>query len=423
MIITTIAIVLLLFLSAFFSGSETALTTTSRAVMHQMEQEGNPRAALVNKLVARREQLIGTILLGNNVVNVLSSALATSVLITAFGEAGVAYATMVMTVMILIFGEILPKTFALRHANATALVAAPMVNFLVLVLSPPVMVVQMVVRLSLRLLGADKAGGMDSAAMMAELRGVIDLHDAHDVKDERAMLRSVLDLADVTVGEIMTHRKSIESIDCDQPAATVVDAVLGSPYTRIPLWRNKPDNIVGVLHAKALLRAVRAHESEMGQLDVAGVASPPWFVPDSTTLQEQLQAFRDRREHFALVVDEYGTIMGVVTLEDILEEIVGDITDEHDVAVSGVRPQPDGSYVVDGDVTLRDLNREFNWRLPDVDASTIAGLVLHETRRIPEVGQIFRFHGFRLDILRRQRNQITAVRITPPSSEGGEAGD
>ncbi|MBF0129536.1 MAG: HlyC/CorC family transporter [Alphaproteobacteria bacterium] len=413
MLTTIIAIFVLLLLSAFFSGAETALTATSRPLMHQLEQEGNRRAALVNRLVARREQLIGSILLGNNVVNILSSALATSLLVTAFGDAGVAYATLVMTVFILIFSEILPKTFALRHASATALAVAPFVNLLVKALSLPVKVVQVVVRLSLRLLGADKTREYDAAAIMTELRGVIDLHDAQEVKDERAMLRSVLDLADVTVGEIMTHRKSVESIDGGQPATVVVDAVLNSPYTRIPLWREKPDNVIGVVHAKALLRAVRAHEGDLDRLDVVAVASPPWFVPDSTTLQEQLQAFRDRREHFAMVVDEYGTIMGVVTLEDILEEIVGDITDEHDVAVSGVRPQPDGSYVVDGSVTLRDLNREFDWKLPDEEASTIAGLVLHEARRIPEIGQIFRFHGFRFEILRRQRNQIISVRMTP----------
>ncbi|MBF0093923.1 MAG: HlyC/CorC family transporter [Alphaproteobacteria bacterium] len=413
MLTTIIAIFVLLLLSAFFSGAETALTATSRPLMHQLEQEGNRRAALVNRLVARREQLIGSILLGNNVANILSSALATSLLVTAFGDAGVAYATLVMTVFILIFSEILPKTFALRHANATALAVAPSASLLVKVLSLPVKVVQAVVRLSLRLLGADKTREYDAAAVMTELRGVIDLHDAREVKDERAMLRSVLDLADVTVGEIMTHRKSVESIDGGQPATVVVDAVLNSPYTRIPLWREKPDNVIGVVHAKALLRAVRAHEGDLDRLDVAAVASPPWFVPDSTTLQEQLQAFRDRREHFAMVVDEYGTIMGVVTLEDILEEIVGDITDEHDVAVSGVRPQPDGSYVVDGSVTLRDLNREFDWKLPDEEAATIAGLVLHEARRIPEIGQIFRFHGFRFEILRRQRNQIISVRMTP----------
>ena len=413
MLISIAIIIGLLLVSAFFSGSETALTATSRPLMHQLEQEGNRRAALVNRLVARREQLIGSILLGNNVANILSSAMATSVMITAFGEAGVAYATLVMTTVILVFAEILPKTFALRHADATALAVAPTVSFLLLVLSPPVKLVQMVVRLALHLLGADKDNGPTSATIMAELRGVIDMHDAEEVKDERAMLRSVLDLADVTVGEIMTHRKSIESIDGEQPVRAVLDAVLNSPYTRIPLWRGKPENVIGVLHSKALFRAARAHEGDLDRLDLASVASEPWFVPESTTLQDQLQAFRDRREHFALVVDEYGSIMGVVTLEDILEEIVGDITDEHDVAVAGVRPQPDGSYVLDGGVTLRDLNREFGWRLPDEEASTIAGLVLHEARRIPEVGQVFRFHGFRFEILRRQRNQIIAVRITP----------
>jgi Mg2+/Co2+ transporter CorB len=238
-----------------------------------------------------------------------------------------------------------------------------------------------------------------------------------EIREERAMLRSILDLGEVGVGEVMTHRRDMVTIDADLPPGEIVDAALASPFTRLPLWRDEPDNVVGVVHAKALLRAVRVDGGTLEGLDPVALASKPWFVPDTTTLLDQLTAFRARREHFALVVDEYGTLLGLVTLEDILEEIVGDITDELDTKVTGLFAQPDGSYVVDGRVTVRDLNRQFDWDLPDEeDYSTIAGLVIYEARRIPEVGQTFTFFGFRFEILKRQRNLIQTVRIKPPQA-------
>ncbi len=253
------------------------------------------------------------------------------------------------------------------------------------------------------------------------LRSAIEEHtsddagEAAEIRQERKMLRSILDLAEVTVVEVMTHRRQMVTIDADLPAAEIVDAALASPFTRLPLWRGEPDNVIGVVHAKSLLREVRGRRGKIEALNIDAVASQPWFVPDTTSLLDQLQAFRARREHFALVVDEYGSLLGLVTLEDILEEIVGDITDELDTHVAGVFHQPDGSYIIDGTVTVRDLNREFEWELPDeTDYSTIAGLVLYESRHIPEVGQTFTFFGFRFEILKRQRHQIQTLRLTPP---------
>jgi Mg2+/Co2+ transporter CorB len=225
------------------------------------------------------------------------------------------------------------------------------------------------------------------------------------------MLRSILDLADVAVSDIMIHRRQVVAIDADQPPGAILEQALSSPHTRIPLWRGTQDNVIGVLHAKALLAALRANGGDPTTIDIAQIAGRAWFIPDSTSLLDQLEAFRRRREHFALVVDEYGGLMGVVTLEDILEEIVGDIAEKHEFKVPGVRPQADGSFIVDGSVTIRDLNRQFDWRLPDEDAATIAGLVLYEARRIPDVGQILTFHGLRFEILRRKRNQIATLRI------------
>jgi Mg2+/Co2+ transporter CorB len=417
MIIAIASIVILLMLLGFFAGAETALTVASKPLMHHMENEGDPRAAVVNRLHDKKERLLGSILLGNTLVHIFASALATSVAIGLFGEAGVAYATAAMTVIVLVFCEILPKTFAIQHANQVALFIAPFMRIFVAVAGPTMHAVHVFVNGLLSLFGAKAVHETDIESAMAELRGAIEVHASEqEVREERKMLRSILDLDDVVVSDVMTHRKSITTIEADLPPMDVVDLILKSPFTRIPLWRETSDNVIGVVHAKDVLRAVRALGGEVDKLDVVELASPPWFIPDSTTLLEQLRAFRERREHFSLVVDEYGTLMGVVTLEDILEEIVGDIADEHDVTVAGVHPQTNGTYVVDGTVTIRDLNREFDWRLPDDCAATIAGLLLHESRQIPNVGQAFTFFDFRFEIVRRHRNQITSIRITPPSS-------
>ncbi|MCW5700797.1 MAG: DUF21 domain-containing protein, partial [Rhodospirillales bacterium] len=355
-------------------------------------------------------------------VNILASALATSILITTFGEAGVAYATVAMTMLVLVFSEILPKTYAYRNANRLAPLIAPSLSKLILVLSPVTLAIQTVVNGVFRVFGTKLDAQQSMGPSAEELRGAIELHadeGSPTVRHERAMLRSILDLAEVEVAEIMIHRKNVVMIDAGEPPDSIVAQVLASPYTRIPLWQNEPENIVGIIHAKALLRAVQSAGEHLKDVDVISLASSPWFVPDSTSLLDQLQAFRRRREHFSVVVDEYGSFMGIVTLEDILEEIVGDIVDEHDIPATSAVRQPDGSYIVQGSVTIRDLNRMFEWGLPDEDASTIAGLILHEARRIPDVGQAFMFYNMRFEILRRHRHQITSIRVSP-TIEGTE---
>jgi Mg2+/Co2+ transporter CorB len=421
--ITLGVILLLILLSGFFSGSETALTAASKARLTQLARKGSKGAETVVKLKDDSDSLIGAILIGNNIANILASALATSAMIALVGENGVAVATLVMTILVVIFAEVLPKTYAINNAEKMALVVAPAIRGLVWILTPFTWTTRTIVGLALRLFGVRASAGLGHDEREEELRGLIELHagGGEEVEHERAMLRSILDLADVDVSEIMTHRSSVRMIDADLPLQALLDQVLESPFTRMPLWRDDQDNIVGVLHIKQLLRAIRKSGGTAPEsLDIMAIANDPWFIPDTTTLLDQLQAFRERREHFAVVVDEYGSFMGVVTLEDILEEIVGDILDEHDVAVAGVRPQPDGSFVIEGSVTIRDLNREFEWDLPDAEASTIAGLVLYEARRIPDVGQEFSFHGFRFRILRRHRNQITLLRLTPISEAAPE---
>ncbi|HXH25153.1 MAG TPA: HlyC/CorC family transporter [Vicinamibacterales bacterium] len=414
--ITLGGIFVLLTVSAFLSGAETALTVASRARMQHLERKGNRRAAIVRRLREDREILAGAVLLGATLSNVLAAALATSLAVGLFGAAGIAYATVAAALAILIFAEVMPRTLAFNHADRTALAAAPLLERVVRALRPAVLLIRFAVRQMLRLFGEPAEATYSHEARIEELRGAIEQHrgEEREIRDERRMLRSVLDLGTVWVSEIMTHRRNMVTIDGGLPPREIVEQVLNSPYTRIPVWLDHPDNIIGVIHAKALLRAVQAQGGNLQELDVRAIAAPAWFIPDSTTLLDQLQAFRRRREHFALVVDEYGALMGLVTLEDILEEIVGDISDEHDVTMPGVRAQPDGSYIVAGTVTIRDLNREFEWNLPDEEAATIAGLLLREARQIPDAGQTFDFYGFRFSVLRRVRNQITSIRITPP---------
>ncbi|HXI86740.1 MAG TPA: HlyC/CorC family transporter [Parvularculaceae bacterium] len=408
-------IFLLLIMSAFFSGSETALTATSRARMHKLESDGNKRAATVNRLIRDRERLIGAVLLGNNIANIAASTLATFILLNFFGKAGVAWATLVMTALIVVFSEIAPKTAAIARPDSIAMFVAPAMRVVVFLLAPMTRILQIIVRGALNLVGVNVTGNAPILSASEELRGAIDLHhvEGRVDKEARDLIRGALDLDEIRLEEIMVHRKSIEMIDLEKPASEGIGAALESRHTRLPLHRGDPDNIVGVLHAKDLLRALWDCAGDYDSIDLAAIARPPYFAPETTTLQEQLDNFKLKHEHFALVVDEYGAIMGLVTLEDILEEIVGEIEDEHDAPLQGVRPQTDGSVNVDGTVSIRDLNRALDWSLPDEEAVTVAGLVIHEAQSIPDVGQTFSFHGMRFRILRRRRNQITAINIAP----------
>jgi len=408
-------VVICLLLSAFFAGSETALTAASRARMHRLEKQGNGRAAIVLRLLKARERMIGALLFGNNAVNIAASALATGVFLAWFGDVGVLYATVIMTILVVVFAEVLPKTAAFNEPDRIALAVARPIDWAVRLLAPVLLAVEWLVKRVLRLLGTRLGETESIMSPHEELRGAVDLlHREGGVeKLTRDMFGGLLDLRDLVVSDVMIHRTEMITVCADDPPEVAVKAVLECPVTRVPLWSGKPENIVGILHAKDLLRTIQEADGDLSKVDVKAIARPPWFVPDIRPLSEQLKAFRRRKTHFALVVDEYGEVMGLVTLEDILEEIVGDISDEHDVAVAGVRPQPDGSVSVDGGVPIRDLNRALDWNLPDDEATTIAGLVIHEARSIPEPGQSFTFHGFRFRVLRRERNRITALRITP----------
>jgi magnesium and cobalt exporter, CNNM family len=416
--LTLIAIVLLLFFSGFFAGSETALTAVSHARMHHLANEGSWRAKNVNALIENRERLIGALLLGNTFVNILASALATELALAYLPVGGVALVTLTLTAAILIFAEVLPKTFAIARTDRFALTVAPAVRVFVAFLAPIVNTVQYLVWGVLSLFGVrQEQEDEEGVTAHEEIRGAIELHHQEGAveREHRDMLGGILDLMELHVSDVMVHRKNIVVLDGDAPTEEILERALSSPHTRFPISRDNPENIVGVLHIKDLLRVWSSQRGSLEGIDLLALAAKPWFVPETTTLEEQLRAFRDQRAHFALVVDEYGTLQGLITLEDILEEVFGDITEAHDQRhMRGIRRQADGSYNVDGWMPVRDLNRELEWNLPEEEATTIAGLIINAARSIPEVGQVFSFYGFKFEILRRQRNQITALRITPP---------
>lgn len=426
MLLTTLgAIVLLLVVSAFFSGSETALTAVSRGRMHQLEKDGSRAARNVNRLVADREKMIGAILLGNTFINILASSMATQLLETQFGHRTVAVTTGVMTVTILVFVEVLPKTLAIARTDRFALTVAAPLRQVVKVLAPIVAAVQWLVWRVLSLFGVAAHEEESTESAHEEIRGAVALHhqEGSVEREHRNMIGGILDLRELSVADVMMHRTHMISVDADLPAREIVAAVVESQHTRVPLWRGEPDNIIGVLHTKHLAFALVEHKGDLAACNVVGLATPPWYVPDTTSLEEQLDAFREQRTHFALVVDEYGALQGLVTLEDILAEIIGELPDENQIQERpDVRRRPDGSYLIDGTVPIRDLNRELDWSLPDEGATTIAGLVIHEAQTIPEPGQRFAFFGYKFEVLRRQRNQITALRVTPPKDEAFPAG-
>ncbi|RBO52792.1 hypothetical protein DSD19_12685 [Rhodovulum sp. BSW8] len=421
--ISSAAIVGLLLLSAFFSGSETALTAASRGKLRARADKGERGAETALTITEDNERLIGSVLLGNNFVNILATSLATTLFTRLFGDSGVALATLVMTLVVLVFAEVLPKTYAITNPELAASRVSPLIRPIILILSPVVSAVRALVRQILALFGVRADPDSQIMAVRDEIAGALQLGHSEGVveKEDRDRILGALDLSERTVEEIMLHRSQIEVIDADLPPETILMTCLESSHTRLPIYKDDPENIVGVIHAKDLLRAVErlvrgpdGSPEKISELRVLDVARKPYFVPDTTTLDDQMREFLRRHTHFAMVVDEYGALRGLITLEDILEEIVGEITDEFDIdSERPLRRTEDGAILVDGAMTIRDLNRAMDWSLPDEEANTIAGLVIHEAQSIPTPGQVFSFHGFRFEVLQRQANRITRLKIRP----------
>ena len=419
--LTILAIFVLLGISAFFSGSETALTAASRGKLHSMADKGSRGAKRALALTEDTERLIGAVLLGNNLVNILAAALATSLFTRLFGDSGVALATLVMTLLVLIFAEVLPKTYAISNSEGAASFVSAPIRALVIIFAPIVATVRITVRAILRLFGAKMTGLDEDEAAQKEIAGAIALShsEGNFEKDDRDRLLGALDLKDREVEEIMLHRSDIEIIDAAASPQDIVTQSLASRYTRLPIFKDEPENIIGVIHTKDLLREVdKLVRGEDGgpdaidRLNIIDIAREPYFVPETTPLDDQMREFLLRKAHFALVVDEYGDLQGLITLEDILEEIVGEITDEHDEDAEILDGKDtSGNFKIDGSATIRDVNRMHEWNLPDDEANTIAGLVIHEAQMIPKIGQVFSFHGFRFEIAGRDQNRITKLKV------------
>ncbi|WP_322865755.1 HlyC/CorC family transporter [Aquicoccus sp. G2-2] len=421
--ITSVAILLLLVLSGFFSGSETALTAASRGKLRSQADKGSTGARRALDITEDNERLIGAVLLGNNLVNILAASLATALFSRLFGQGGVAMATLVMTFLVLIFAEVLPKTYAITNAEAAASHVSRPIQFVIVLFSPIVAAVRWLVRLLLRLFGVRADPDSRILAVREEIAGALQLGHSEGVveKEDRDRILGALDLGERVVEEIMLHRSGIEMIDAAQDPEAILAQCLESNHTRLPVYRDNPDNIIGVVHAKDLLRGMHKlmfgttpSRKRLTEFNISDVAMKPYFIPETTTLDDQMRQFLHRRTHFALVVDEYGSLQGLITLEDILEEIVGEITDEFDEdAEFPVSKAEDGQFIVEGAMTIRDLNRALDWSLPDEDANTVAGLVIHEAQLIPTMGQVFSFHGYRFEVLVRNDNRIVRLKIRP----------
>ncbi len=418
---TAAAILVLLVLSGFFSGSETALTAASRGKLRANSDKGNKGAERALDITEDNERLIGSVLLGNNVVNILATSLATALLTKVFGQNGVAVATLVMTLLVLIFAEVLPKTYAITNPEKVASTVARPIGMVVFIFSPIVNAVRYFVRGVLFVFGVKTDPDSHILAVREEIAGALQLGHSEGIveKEDRDRILGALDLNERVVEEIMLHRSGIELIDASLPTQEILSQCLQSKHTRLPIFRDEQENIVGVLHAKDLLRAVhklltggQTNSKALAEFDIMSVAMPAYFVPETTTLDDQMREFLRRKTHFALVVDEYGALQGLITLEDILEEIVGEIADEFDEdETDQIEATSDGAYLIEGTMTIRDLNRAHDWTLPDDEANTVAGLVIHEAQMIPVNGQVFSFHGFRFEVLEKDENRISMIKV------------
>ena len=407
MIIEIIVIFFLLLLSAFFSSSETAITKISDAKIHQWDEKKNKKIIKAKSLLKNREKVIGTLLLGNNIVNILASALATSILISVFGDKGIIYATVIMTSLIFIFAEVLPKTYAIRESEKLIIYSAPIIIFFTKILSPIIIVLQSLVSSILKIANKENS----QSDWKQNLRGAILLanNQGNVRKYDRVMLESILDLHEVKVSEIMTHRKNIESLNILENIDNITHLALKSRFTRLPLWKGNTDNIIGTLHIKDLLRAKNINN----KIDINNLMQKPLFISENTSLSEQLNKFKKETNQMAFVIDEYGDIQGLITLEDVLEEIVGEIFDEFDKQILEPNILEDKSVTVDGAMTIRDLNRLTDWDLSDDEASTIAGLVIDVAQKLPKINETIKIENFYFKILERQRTRLTKINIKP----------
>ena len=413
LIILFISILLLLILSGFFSGSETALTASTRSRLTGLSNKGHKNAKTAIELLNKKESLIGAILLGNNLVNILASALATSLSIKIFGDPGVAYAVIIMTALIVIFAEILPKTYALTNSEKLALTVSPIFRPIVYLLWPVTWMMEKIVFFILSIFKIKLEKNMRVLSVEDEIRGTLDLHhkEGRLYKSDKDMVTGVLDLAEVTVEDVMVHRSNMFTVNIDDDPKKILNSVINSSFTRIPVWQNNDENIIGIIHSKHLLK-IMSQNRDITRLDMMQSLIKPLFIPETTSLKEQLKMHLNTKKKLAIVVDEYGVLMGMISLEDIMEEIVGDITDEIDEGLTTVVKNEDGTLTINGGTEIRDINRIYNWDLPEEEANTLSGLIIHESRSFPSEGQVFNYYGFIFEILEVKDNLIHKIKVS-----------
>jgi len=410
-------VIFLLLLSGLLSGSETSITSVSKSKIHKLAIRGDKRAQQLLHLIKNKSDFISSLLIGNNFVNILASVLTTAILIKYYGDKGILYSTILMSLLIVIFSEVLPKNYALIRPDRFALAMSKYLIVFSKIITPIMLLVKVINWSFFKIMRIDLENKATSKTAREDIRNIINMHEDEGrlLKDEGDMLNAILDLKEITVEKIMTHRKNIYSIDLNNKNE-FFPRISKSSFSRIPVWKENPNNILGLIHAKNVLTNL----NDQGQLDIAKIKEnliKPWFVPETTKAKDQLNEFIQRKEKLAFVVDEYGELMGLISMEDIIEEIVGNIFDEKDFSTIGIRKIDVNTYRIRGDVNIRDINRELDIQIPDTFYSTIAGYIIHETESFPDVGQIFSFGDIRYEIVNKNKNQITQIKMVLPKKD------
>jgi Mg2+/Co2+ transporter CorB len=410
-LVSSLIIAALLLFSACLSGTETAMVAASPGRMQKLKLEGNTKANVVLKLLKMKDKVISTILIMNTISNTVCTTVAAGLFIGLFGEeVGTLISSTVMSIFVITFAEVIPKAIAVVHAERIALHVSPYVKFTMAALFPLIFTLNVIVKMFCFIFRINLNPVVSATD---ELKGVIEHHhqEGNFFKNDKDMLGGILDLGSMTISEIMVHRSKVNTINTDLSVKEIVGEALATPHTRIPMWRNSKDNIVGILHIKDLLRILHANNFDYSKISVSQFMSEPWFILDHSLVSQQLNEFRNRRTHFALVIDEYGDLQGIVTLEDVIEEIVGQIDDEHDTLIKRIIVKNNNRYIIDAAISIRDLNREMNWVLPDEGASTLAGLIINEAKRLPEKGESFIISGLKMTIKKKHRNQLKSILV------------
>ena len=394
-----IIIFFLLIISGLLSGSETSITSVSKSKIHKLSNRGDVRAKKVLKLIEKKNDLVSSILIGNNIINILASVLATALLIKYYGDKGILYSTVVMSALIVIFSEVFPKNYALLRPDRFVLTMSGPLTIFSKLLLPFILFLRFINFIIFKLMRVDTANKVTSKTAREDIRNIINMHEDEGrlLKDESDMLNAILDLKEITVEKIMTHRKNIYSINIEE-TDTFFTKIAKSSFSRIPVWKDNPNNILGLVHAKNVL----SNLDENGALDINKIKEnliKPWFIPETTKAKDQLNEFIKRKEKLAFIVDEYGELMGLISMEDIIEEIVGNIFDEKDFSTIGIRRLENNIFRIRGDVNIRDINRELDIAIPEGSSSTIAGYIIDQTESFPDVGQIFAYDGIIYEII------------------------